>query len=491
MRAADARETLPARMTLDSPHTRSIPTHEVLRGLARLHPFVLLTDRRGRVSWMNDRLRDRLDGGARARLARDQQLSSLWEDAHRSEAGPGVRVDIRAGNGARTCVEANAFDLAVSEAGDSSCVVIARPPVERSPDVRQAAGLLSQVLESSPDGIVAVDLSGYVTYANPRAASFVGRSPEELIGRPASLFLAQSPDFAALLEKLSEPGAWTGEVFALDRPAGRIWLSASTRELRADGGTLVGIVTYLQDVTQRHRVEEELKLKNHELESYVDSVAHDLRSPLVSLLGFTRLLREDFGNVFDETGHRFLDRIEQAGRTMDALIHDVLELSRIREPGDLRPSFDPRLVLLQLAAELKLRLEDRGVALELPETPPVMQVDATRLYQVFSNLVGNALDHGFPEGRDVAEGAWIRIEILEEADAHEIVVSDNGIGIAADDRERIFEVFQTGRGVRRGEKSHGIGLAIVKRIATSHGGRVWVESELERGARFYVRFPRS
>ena len=456
-----------------------------------MHPFVLVTDRAGHVSWMNDRLRDQLLGEEQARLPESAQVEKLWNDAHRHREAPSVALDIQTSNGTRTCVDASAFDLTTSGSGDSSCVVIARPSpaAPASCSLEGANPMVAQLVESSPNGVIAVDLAGYVTYANSQAADFLGRREDELVGRPAGVFLSHSPSFAELLAKLARPSGWNEFVFELDRSGESIWLSASTRPIRHDDGSLAGIVTYLQDVTKRHLVEEELKQKNHELESYVDSVAHDLRSPLVSLLGFTRLLREDFGEILDDTGNHFLDRVEQAGRTMDALIHDLLELSRIREPGEIRPLLDPRPVLLQLAAELKLRLEEHGVVLELPEAPPMMRVDGTRLYQVFSNLVGNALRHAFPE--DHREDALIRIDVRETDGADEIIVSDNGVGIRDEDQDRIFEVLQTGRGVRRSEKSHGIGLAIVKKIATSHGGRVWVESDPDHGARFHVRFPRS
>ena len=117
----------------------------------------------------------------------------------------------------------------------------------------------------------------------------------------------------------------------------------------------------------------------------------------------------------------------------------------------------------------------------------MMRVDGTRLYQVFSNLVGNALVHGFAS-EDVRQDARVDVEIHDEGDAHRIVVSDNGRGIAAEDHIRIFEVSQTAP-AQRGERSHGIGLAIVKKIVEAHAGQVWVESVLGHGTSFHVRFP--
>jgi len=171
---------------------------------------------------------------------------------------------------------------------------------------------------------------------------------------------------------------------------------------------------------------------------------------------------------------------------MQMLIHDILEISRIGARNEHRALVDPRTVLLQLHAEIKPQLEERGVALELPSDPPMLLCDRTRLYQVFSNLIGNAMHH-----MGDCKGPQIRVEILEQPGRHLISVTDNGKGIAESEHERIFEAFQTlGARTGRGE-STGIGLAIVKKIALTHGGQVWVESEPDLGASFFMALPRS
>lgn len=478
-------------MKQDSPH-RDTRTQEILEGLARLHPFVLLANADGTIEWMNERLRARFDDDSlHTFVPRREQLAALRDELETPTSSGTVSLDLANEKGARVCIEASAFAVTDEAPDDPHYVVIARPPGERNASSRALEGtvsLLSQILESSPNGVVATDRSGYITYANPKAAAFVGRDRRDLVGRPATIFATQIRALPTLLEKLRRPAGWEGEEIEVVGADGSVWLSVSTRRLLDDAGQDAGIVTYLQDITERRLVKEELERKNLELESYVDSVAHDLRSPLVSLLGFTRLLREDYETSLDETAHHFLDRVEDAGRTMDALIHDLLELSRIRKPGDLRPSLDPRSVLQQVATDLKLRLEEQGIELLLPTTPPMMQVDGTRLYQVFSNLVGNAVKHAFA-GDARYDAPRISVEIREVAGGHEIVVSDNGRGLPEEDHARIFQVFQTGRGVRRSQRSHGIGLAIVKKVAEAHGGRVWVASGLDRGLRFHVLFP--
>ena len=146
---------------------------------------------------------------------------------------------------------------------------------------------------------------------------------------------------------------------------------------------------------------------------------------------------------------------------------------------------DPRPVLLQLQAELKPRLDAQGVSLRLPEDTPLLCCNRTRLYQIFSNLIGNALDHMGPVERPA-----ILVEIEDEEDAHVVRVSDNGRGVDPAHHERIFEVFQSLGPRRDGRRGTGVGLAIVRKIAETQGGRAWVESEPGRGACFCVRLPR-
>ena len=496
-------------MTQDSPHIHTIPTQELLEGLSKLHPFVLVIDHEGGIEWMSPTLRSRLYhepsvahlaaagdenllGQVLAHLPKPEQLEALRSDLQRKGRARSLHLDIGTGLGTQICVEANAFAVESAELDKRHYVVIARPLLDKERSQREleaSVGLLSQMVASSPTGVIATDRSGYVCYANETAATFLGRSSEDAIGSPLAVFLPQSAGFEDLISKLRNPMGWDGEEIELRDKQGReVRVSISTRPLLDSAGTPAGVITYLQDITQRQRMQAELERRNQELESYVDSVAHDLRSPLVSLLGFARLIKQDYRDDLDEAGHHFLNRIEQAGLTMDALIHNLLELSRICRPGEVQTLVDPRSVLLQVESELKLRLEENAVELVLPDSPPMMRVDGTRLYQVFSNLVGNALMHGFEPG-EVRKDAQVDVEIRSEGDAHRIVVSDNGCGIAAEEHARIFEVSQTGPGARRGERSHGIGLAIVKKIAEAHAGKVWVESELGRGASFHVLFP--
>ena len=343
------------------------------------------------------------------------------------------------------------------------------------------------VLEGAPDGVVVVDRSRFITWANPAMAQLTGYSVDELIDQPLVLFLRSEQDLERIAAALRPVGpAWSEELEVRRRDGQPLSVSVDARLLTLPDGTELGAVAYVRDVTERRQIENELSRRAEELQNWVNAVSHDLRSPLVAVLGFARLLSEDYGDRLDDQGLRFLRRIEEAGRTMESLVHDLLEFARIGRSEPRRVHVDPREVLLQLHAELKPRLEEAQVDLRLPEEPPLVWCDRTQLYQVLSNLVGNALDHAGSPRRPLIE-----VSVVAEDARRHLVVRDYGPGVDPADHERIFEIFQT-RGMRRnGKRGTGIGLAIVRKIAESHGGEAWVESRPGEGATFHVTFPTS
>lgn len=340
------------------------------------------------------------------------------------------------------------------------------------------------VLDGAPDAVLVLDAEGVVTWANAAAETLLGLGADELTGSQFRRWLADAEACAEDLARLDAGEPLRDRSFELRRVDGGLrHVSVSTSPSPFGSNGRSGTVLYLRELEERLQAERQLDLRNQELEQCVHTLSHDLRSPLVALLGFSRLLRQDYGARLDETGHHFLDRIEQAGRTMEDLIHSLLELSRIEKPGT-RDLVDPRSVLLQLQAELKPQLDAGGIRLELPESPPLVCCDRTRLYQVFSNLIGNAIDH-----MGGCEDPHVRVEVHREEHQHRLSVSDPGRGVAPEHHERIFQVLQSLGRRADGQRGTGIGLAIVRRIAETHGGRAWVESSAGQGATFHVTFP--
>jgi PAS domain S-box-containing protein len=489
----------------------------MLQGLALIHPLVVAVDSRAHVIWVSDDMRlvhtdtTRLAGRPMSKLvdamrgedfAPPRAIDRLLVTAFEEGRATGQLELESARTGDLVSLSLSAFRMSGSQ-GLDHVVWIAhptRPPA--SPDARveldpspaeptnlEAASRLGFVLESTSDGVLILDRRGRVTLANTAAGQLLGCPSEILVGRPFADFVTGSDGASDLAARLVTAGDVLPTEIECPRTEGRtrrLSISSRARALPGRPGsdereTLV----FVRDVRERHAALEALARKNEEFETYVRGVSHDLRSPLVALLGFTRLLRDDYQEILPRTALHFIDRIEQAGRNMERLLHDMLELSRIGATRDHRVAVNPRPILQQLASELKLQIDEKDIDLQLPEDTPTIVCDRTRLYQIFSNLIGNAVRH-----MDAKTGSLIRVEIEDRDDGWQISVHDNGPGIAPANRDRIFEAFHSQGRNAQGHKSCGLGLAIVRKIVELHHGRIWVESELGLGSRFFVWLPR-
>jgi PAS domain S-box-containing protein len=489
-----------ARTILDA--LERLPAKTVLEGLARLHQAVFVADESGRLLWSSealDRLRGERDlgeapswklGRPGAEYFRDRSALEKIRRRFATEGRVhGARAELLGCDGRAVPVEIDGVRIASIDHAGPLFVGIVRPAAERETrdrELRETAEFLSGILEASPAPVLAVDSRGFITYANPALGDLLGHAPEALLEKPVAMLAASPEKLAAAI--LGTSGRKEPEVELLHADGTPRFATVAASPLRLSDASRKGSVVLLHDETDRRDAVDDLRRKNAELEHYVQNVTHDLRSPLVSLLGFSRLLRQEYGDGMDDTGRHFLDRIEKAGHAMEALINDLLELSRIgsSHDHDHKAYVNVSDVLSQLHAELKPRLESQGVSLRLPAEPAVVLCDRTRLYQVFSNLIGNALDYMGP-----VDEPEIVIEVFEEPEEHRIVVRDNGRGIEPSQRERIFELFQSCGPRADGRRGTGIGLAIVKKIAQSQRGRVWVEGRPGEGAAFHLTLPRS
>jgi PAS domain S-box-containing protein len=345
---------------------------------------------------------------------------------------------------------------------------------------RASVAFLSSILDNAPDPVIAADLEGLVIFANSAASELLGRPVAELVGSPLRSTIPCSRDVSEIVDGLRDREL-TRHDLEITSVDGNRMTSVSSRRLRLPTGEVVGNVVFLRDVSERYRAERALAAKNEELESYVSHVSHDLRSPLVSVLGFARLLRQEYSPQLDDAGQRFVDRIVQAGHTMESLIEDLLELSRIGRVDEPDTLVDPLGVIQQVIADQKTQFEGCEVQIDSPVQPPMLLCNRTRVYQIFSNLIGNAMAHMGP-----VDAPCVEVSIEDEAGLHHIRVADNGKGVAPENHEKIFEVFSTLGRRADGRKPTGVGLAIVRKIAVQHGGSAWVESPIGGGCIFHV-----
>lgn len=267
-----------------------------------------------------------------------------------------------------------------------------------------------------------------------------------------------------------------GQLLLLRNPAE---LQSEITQRRHTERELRQIHAQLEDVIEQRTAE--LAEKSEEMEQFLNTVSHDLKSPIVTCAGLIGILREDIaGGHFDETSD-LLTRIERSVIRMRQLIDALLNLSRIGRITFEIGEVDTLDMLLRISDDLEPRLKAAGVTLEIKDSLPRVNGDAHWLTEVFENLINNALKYGCdnPEPRIVVGSG------LEGEEAR-IFVRDNGKGIDPDHHAQIFEPFRRLRSDREGS---GMGLAIVARIIKMHGGRVWIESRVGKGATFWVALP--
>jgi PAS domain S-box-containing protein len=245
----------------------------------------------------------------------------------------------------------------------------------------------------------------------------------------------------------------------------------------------------IRDITEAKRAAERqahlvtsLEASNKELESFSYSVSHDLRSPLRAIDGFSRILQEDYAGKLDDESRRLLGVIRDNSQKMGRLIDDLLEYSRLGRKPLSTVEIDMKRLVEEVLGELQVSGE-KPPRLVLGALPPA-RGDAMLVKQAWANLMGNAIKFSSKREQPVIEVSG------HESGAESVYcVKDNGAGFDMQYYNKLFSVFQR---LHRAEEfpGTGVGLAIVQRVITRHGGRVWAEGKVNEGATFYFALPK-
>lgn len=272
-------------------------------------------------------------------------------------------------------------------------------------------------------------------------------------------------------------------------PDGEVrWVATRGRVHRDANDVPVRMAGACWDITDRKRDEtrlrelaEDLGQINADLEQFAYAASHDLQEPLRAVAGCVQILERRYGDTLGEDGREVIGHAVDGARRMQTLIEDLLAYSRVGTRQKRFDAFPLGAALDEALMNLHVAIEETKAEVAHEELPDVV-ADRGQLRQLFQNLVGNAIKFRGPDAPRVT------VDCAREPGAWRIRVRDNGIGIAPEYAERVFQVFQRLH-TRREYSGTGIGLAICKRIVERHGGRIWVEAAAGGGTAFYFTIP--
>lgn len=353
----------------------------------------------------------------------------------------------------------------------------------------------ASLLNLTHDSIFVRDANDVITYWNQGAQELFGWRPEEAVGRHVHELLRSV--FQAPVEEIDADllrcGRWEGEFESTKADGTKVIVASRWSLQRDEQGQPAAILETSNDITLRKRWEQEirtlneelgkrsadLEASNKELKAFAYSVSHDLRAPLRHMVGFTELLQKNTASVLDEKSKRYVTMILESAQRMGSLIDDLLAFSRISRAETHKALVDLEELVREAVAESRRDTHGRDVVWRVGRLPS-WHGDRSMLRLVLVNLISNAVK--FTRTRSRAE---IEIGCLkEDKDQVVVFVRDNGVGFDMRYASKLFGVFQR---LHRAEafEGTGIGLATVQRIVHRHGGKVWAESLVDKGATFY------
>ena len=372
---------------------------------------------------------------------------------------------------------------------------------EQTHALNESSVKLHAVVNSAMSAVIVLDAKGIITDWNKRAEDMFGWMRTEAIGKElASTIIPEN--FRAAHRRGLEQYLRTGEGAAIDklheftalrREGSEFPIELSISVLRT--GAEISFCGFITDITERKRAETEIKLfnqklsdrvaertqelevVNQELESFSYSVSHDLRAPLRSIHGYMNILAEEYENLFDEEAKRLIDIILKNGEKMGQLIDDLLAFSRLGRKALIKSLVSMDDIVQTLVEEQQSLVRHDSLSIRVLPLPPAYG-DHSTIQQIWVNLISNAIKYSRHKEKIVIEIGSMK------SDDVVYYVKDNGAGFDMDYYDKLFGVFQRLHSEVDFEGT-GVGLAIVNRIVTKHGGKIWADAKVNEGATFF------
>lgn len=349
------------------------------------------------------------------------------------------------------------------------------------------------MVEAAPSAVILVNQGGKIVLVNNLVQRLFGYEREELLGCSVEMlvpkrFRHSHPDYRAdfYTAPQARPMGAGRDLFGLRKDGREVPVEIGLAPLETSDGAVV--LVSIIDISERKRAEYEIKQtlenltrSNQELEQFAYVASHDLQEPLRMVSSYVQLIARRYQGRLDDDADEFIDFAVEGTNRMKVLINDLLVFSRVGTRGKEFAPVALERVFEIVVNDLQLSIQENNLALTRDPLPQVLADDG-QMVQLFENLLGNAIKFRGPAKPRVHVGA------KRQGDKWLLSVRDNGIGIDPQFAERIFIIFQRLH-TRKEYPGTGIGLAICRKIVERHGGRIWVESEPERGAIFYFTLP--
>jgi hypothetical protein len=364
---------------------------------------------------------------------------------------------------------------------------------------------LATIVESSEDAIIGKTLDGLVTSWNRGAEKLYGYRPGEMIGRPIARIWPEDrlDELAGILERLRRGESVDNyETERLRQDGSRLHVSLTVSLIRDAGGNPAAASAIARDITKRKRLEieraiaaanlekrtaelaqaiEALERGSMEMQRFAYVASHDLQTPLRTIAGFAQFLQADYEERLDDRAKDYLRRIVRGAARLQLLIQNLLEFSRVESRAAPFVAVELNDVFSDVLESLHSSIEEGGAVVTRGPLPAVPG-DRTQLTQLLQNLIGNGIKYRGPAA------PCVHISGEREGGVWTISVRDNGIGIAAEHGEKVFEIFRRLH-TAQAYPGTGMGLALCRRIVNRHGGRIWVESGDTGGSAFRFTIP--
>jgi PAS domain S-box-containing protein len=346
--------------------------------------------------------------------------------------------------------------------------------------------LLSLIAEKNLNSVVISDKEGRIEWVNSSFEKMSGYTKEELIGMKPGYLLqgaTTNPETINYLKnQISKGQPFNCEILNYSKSGEKYWVKIQGQALYNTRGEIVRYFAIEENVTNKKLLEnqrEELVVSlaktNKELEDYAQIVSHDLKSPLRSIHSLISWIKADNDKEFSDLTLSYFSMIENKVEKMDYLIDGILTYSKIDKEELPQESINTHQIIQSI---INIIYIPEHISITIKNQLPMLQADRYRIQQLFQNIIGNAVNY------IEEEVGLVEVASEEFEDYYVFSIKDNGVGIAKEHHQKIFNTFQS---YTKSEHSTGLGLAIVKKIIDAYNGKIWVDSELGKGSTFFIK----